>query len=75
MFRLEKVDISIKKKPSVVVQMENPTQKKEISQRIAQRKEAEKKKKSSQKEEISVKVVYGEKSLKECMKSVLELQI
>lgn len=51
--------------------MENPTLKKEMEQR----KESKKRKRSLQKEEISVNVIYGEKSLKECMKSVLELQI
>lgn len=51
--------------------MENSIQKKKIVQRA----EPEKKKKSSQKEGISVKVVYGEKSLKECMASVLKLQM
>lgn len=53
----------------MVVLMEISTQKME------QRKEPLKKKKFSKKEEISVNVVYGEKSLKECMKSVLKLQM
>lgn len=48
----------------------------EISElKMEQKTELEKKKKSLKKEEISVKAVYGEKSLKECMKSVLKLQL
>lgn len=46
-----------------------------LKKEMVQRKEPEKKKKSSQKEEISVKIIYGEKTLKECMKSVLKLQM
>ncbi len=69
MFKLKNVYISIRKKSSVVILMENSELK------MKQRTELEKKKKSSKKEEISVNVVYGEKSLKECMKSVLKLQM
>lgn len=48
----------------------------EISElKMEQRTELEKKKKSLKKEEVLVNVVYGEKSLKECMKSVLKLQM
>lgn len=48
----------------------------EISElKMEQRTELENKQKFSKTEEISVNVVYGEKSLKECMKSVLKLQM